>query len=176
MVCPFAIGKLRRLRLPLPPKTHQIGVVEAVGWGLPHRLHCMGFDPWCSCWRAAPSICAEKDSRFWGAHADRRNENRFIFFSGVVAWTTPFSFGGQVGRAIGRSIVGNRIHDWPLSVLSCPKELCSAGRAICGSDSSVGRWSPVRRFRVAARPGGVARRRGRWGRADRDFRRRRGRP
>jgi len=30
MVCPFAIGKLRRLRLPLPPKTHQIGVVEAL--------------------------------------------------------------------------------------------------------------------------------------------------
>jgi hypothetical protein len=30
-------------------------------------------------------VFAKKDWRFRGAHADRRNENRFIFFSGVVA-------------------------------------------------------------------------------------------
>jgi hypothetical protein len=32
----------------------------------------------------------EKDWRFLAADADRKSENRFIFFSGVVAWTTPF--------------------------------------------------------------------------------------
>jgi hypothetical protein len=32
-----------------------------------------------------PTLFGKKDWRFWGAYADREDENRFIFFSGVVA-------------------------------------------------------------------------------------------
>ncbi len=37
--------------------------------------------------QTGPSL--KKDWRFWSRPADRRSENRFIFFSGVVHRTTP---------------------------------------------------------------------------------------